>query len=173
MRPVPPQASSCRSCRRKKTRSRTRRASPCGAHRPRRHPCEVVRGDPASRRLRQAKHPQTTCARLASSSLTGDDPAKRRGFGMARFKGLLIATAAMLVLVLGTSTLAQAPAPTSPAFTAAQADAGRAAYAQQCAACHGEALQGGQFGPTLKGKTFQNKWGGAPLGELYAYIRRS
>ncbi len=54
-----------------------------------------------------------------------------------------------------------------------QADAGRTAYAQQCAACHGDTLQGGQFGPTLKGRTFQNKWGGAPLGELYAYIRRS
>lgn len=61
----------------------------------------------------------------------------------------------------------------TPAFTAAQAQAGRAAYAQHCAVCHGESLQGGQFGPALKGSAFQRRWGGAPLAELHAYIRRS
>jgi alcohol dehydrogenase (cytochrome c) len=88
---------------------------------------------------------------------------------MARFNVRLTASAAVLVLVLASSTLAQTP----PAFTSAQADAGRTAYTQQCAACHGDALQGGQFGPALKGPAFQNKWGGASLAELYTYIRRS
>jgi alcohol dehydrogenase (cytochrome c) len=87
---------------------------------------------------------------------------------MLRFNVRLTASAAV-VLVLASSTLAQTP----PTFTAAQADAGRAAYTQQCAACHGDVLQGGQFGPALKGQAFQNKWGGAPLDELYTYMRRS
>lgn len=86
---------------------------------------------------------------------------------MARTKSRSIAAAA--ILVFASSALAQAP----PAFTAAQAAAGGAAYAQYCAACHGEALLGGQFGPALKGRSFQNQWGGAPLDELYTYLRRS
>jgi len=88
---------------------------------------------------------------------------------MARYKSRFTAAAVVLMLVLAASTLAQAPA----GFTTAQAEAGRAAYAQNCAACHGESLQGGQFGPTLKGSAFQAHWGGASLGELYAYVRRS
>ncbi|MEJ0100471.1 MAG: PQQ-binding-like beta-propeller repeat protein [Pseudomonadota bacterium] len=78
-----------------------------------------------------------------------------------------------MLTVLASSSSAQVPAASPPAFTAAQAEAGRAAYAQNCAACHGETLQGGQFGPTLKGKPFQGHWGGAPLADLYTYMRRS
>src|SRR5690349_2973365 len=88
---------------------------------------------------------------------------------MRRFNARLTAAVAALVALIAVSTFAQAP----PTFTAAQAEAGSAAYGQQCAACHGNALQGGQFGPPLKGQAFQNKWGGAPLAELYTYIRRS
>lgn len=39
-------------------------------------------------------------------------------------------------------------------FTAAQSQAGAGVYAQQCAACHGPALEGGA-GPPLKGSVFQ------------------
>jgi alcohol dehydrogenase (cytochrome c) len=94
---------------------------------------------------------------------------RKQGVCMARFDGRLTASAAVLVLVLASSTLAQ----TAGTFTSAQADAGKTAYTQQCAACHGDSLQGGQFGPPLKGQAFQNKWGGAQLSELYTYIRRS
>ncbi len=83
--------------------------------------------------------------------------------------GRVLASTGALLVVLTSRVFAQIP----PGFTAAQAEAGRTAYAQQCAACHGETLQGGQFGPTLKGKPFQGHWGGAPLGDLYAYLRRS
>jgi PQQ-dependent dehydrogenase (methanol/ethanol family) len=88
---------------------------------------------------------------------------------MARFTDRVSALVAVLVLVAASSATAQAP----PRFTAAQAEAGRAAYGQYCAACHGETLQGGQFGPTLKGKGFQDHWGGVPLSDLYTYLRRS
>ncbi len=86
---------------------------------------------------------------------------------MASFKVRISAAAA--VLALASAAAAQSP----PGFTAAQAEAGRVAYGQYCAACHGESLQGGQFGPALKGLAFQNQWGGAPLDQLYTYLRRS
>lgn len=81
----------------------------------------------------------------------------------------LAASVALLTFVPVSAALAQG----APAFTAAQVEAGRTAYAQYCAACHGDTLQGGQFGPTLKGRAFQAKWGGATLDELYTYVRRS
>jgi alcohol dehydrogenase (cytochrome c) len=87
---------------------------------------------------------------------------------MAQWHGRFIA-AAVVLLVASAPALALDP----PAFTAAQVEAGRTAYARNCAACHGDALQGGQFGPTLKGRAFQNHWGAAPLDELLTYMRRS
>jgi len=75
----------------------------------------------------------------------------------------------VVLLTIAVSSSAQTP----PAFTSAQSETGKAAYAQHCAACHGETLQGGQFGPSLKGPAFQRRWGGAPLSELFAYVRRS
>ena len=41
-----------------------------------------------------------------------------------------------------------------PEFTADQAAAGEAAYATQCAVCHGENLSDGEFGPPLSGSNF-------------------
>lgn len=96
-------------------------------------------------------------------------PAIRGGIDMACFIGQFARAGACLAMVLA----APAPAQSPPAFTAAQAEAGRTAYAQHCAACHGDTLQGGQFGPTLKGRAFQAKWGGAGLDELYSYVKRS
>lgn len=54
-----------------------------------------------------------------------------------------------------------------------QVTAGRALYAANCAACHGEAMTGGQFAATLKGAQFLAKWGGVPVGDLEAYVRSS
>ena len=50
---------------------------------------------------------------------------------------------------------------------------GRAAYAQNCASCHGEKLVAGQFAPALKGPEFLAHWGGAPLDTLYEDIHTS
>lgn len=52
-----------------------------------------------------------------------------------------------------------------------QAEAGAQAYAQHCAACHGESLQG-QIAPPLSGARFLGTWGAgeATVGDLYMYI---
>ncbi|MBK9251620.1 MAG: c-type cytochrome [Proteobacteria bacterium] len=43
-------------------------------------------------------------------------------------------------------------------FTDEQVARGQAAYGRVCVSCHGAALEGGQFGPTLKGDAFADHW---------------
>jgi alcohol dehydrogenase (cytochrome c) len=56
------------------------------------------------------------------------------------------------------------------AFTAAQADAGKAAYAKNCASCHGTQLNGSEFASALRGLTFSNNWGGKTAADLFTYM---
>ncbi|WP_137787499.1 PQQ-binding-like beta-propeller repeat protein [Sphingomonas sp. 3P27F8] len=51
-------------------------------------------------------------------------------------------------------------------------DVGRKAYADNCAACHGDSM-GGRFAPPLKGSAFVAKWGKKPVDALADYIRKS
>ncbi len=52
----------------------------------------------------------------------------------------------------------------------AQASAGRAAYEQSCASCHGPNTDDGEFAPPLKGAAFMQKFAGKPASELIGYI---
>jgi alcohol dehydrogenase (cytochrome c) len=56
------------------------------------------------------------------------------------------------------------------AQTAAQANEGASAYAQNCAACHGRSLDDGEFAPPIKGTAFLQQWGGKSVGELFTYV---
>jgi alcohol dehydrogenase (cytochrome c) len=60
--------------------------------------------------------------------------------------------------------------PPEPAFTAAQADQGKALYARSCASCHGENLDDGEFAPPLTGAAFNQNWGGKSTDALFTYI---
>lgn len=55
----------------------------------------------------------------------------------------------------------------------AEVAAGRTAYQQNCAACHGGDMTDGQFAPPLKGPEFLAIWGARPLSTLADYIRSS
>jgi alcohol dehydrogenase (cytochrome c) len=55
-------------------------------------------------------------------------------------------------------------------FTAAQAAAGKAAYAKSCASCHGQNLNGSEFAGALSGLTFSQNWGAKTAAELFTYI---
>jgi alcohol dehydrogenase (cytochrome c) len=69
--------------------------------------------------------------------------------------------------------LSQAPPPplvASATFTAAQSAAGKVAYERNCASCHGDNLDDGQFGPPLKGVDFRGRWGGQSVEPLFSYI---
>ncbi|MEO6153638.1 MAG: PQQ-binding-like beta-propeller repeat protein [Croceibacterium sp.] len=85
-----------------------------------------------------------------------------------RYWPLLLSVAGVTALGGGGIAWAQA----SGDF-AAQAAAGRSAYAQNCAACHGSALNNGEFAPVLKGPEFLAKWGGASAAKLEDYIHTS
>ena len=55
-------------------------------------------------------------------------------------------------------------------FTAAQAQAGRAVYDQNCSACHGANFEGSGDAPSLAGGTFMLKWGPKMVSELFGEI---
>src|SRR5262245_53380988 len=67
-----------------------------------------------------------------------------------------------IALVLGPAASAQGLFPNDAAakFTPEQVTRGQAAYAVNCQSCHGPALDGTQFGPTLKGAVFEGHWRG-------------
>ena len=81
---------------------------------------------------------------------------------------LLFTASATFVIVVSWKIHAQSSA--VPVFTAAQSDAGRAAYAQYCASCHGDNLDDGQFAPALRGTEFRGRWSQKTLDDFLTYL---
>jgi mono/diheme cytochrome c family protein len=81
---------------------------------------------------------------------------------------VLIAFAALLAM--GVSGQAAAAAAMTPSYTAAQAARGVAFYSANCAICHGDGLDDGQFAPSLKGAGFATYWGGKTAADVLTYI---
>jgi alcohol dehydrogenase (cytochrome c) len=87
-----------------------------------------------------------------------------------------VAVAAGLLAALYLGLHAQAPVPArSPEgaaveFSAGQSSEGKAAYDQNCLSCHGRTLDNGQFGPALRGATFNMNWAGGTVGDLVNYM---
>jgi len=84
---------------------------------------------------------------------------------------LLLSAAAMMGAALGTvafgpSALGQAAGP----FAAAQVDAGRQAFADNCAVCHLADLTGTNDAPALAGSPFIGAWKGRTTAQLYSKI---
>jgi quinoprotein glucose dehydrogenase len=52
-------------------------------------------------------------------------------------------------------------------YTKEQADRGKVLYAEQCASCHGDNLEGSGPMPALAGPDFQTNWSTKTLGELF------
>jgi alcohol dehydrogenase (cytochrome c) len=83
-----------------------------------------------------------------------------------RFSIALAALAACGVFVMTGQQGQPAPGP----FSAAQANAGRAAYQTSCAACHGADLQGQNDAVQLAGLQFMGDWGTRTAGDLVSFI---
>lgn len=58
-------------------------------------------------------------------------------------------------------------------YTEEQAKRGETVYQKECAACHGEMLNGGESAPALTGGAFQSNWNGLTLGDLFDRIRKT
>jgi cytochrome c len=55
-------------------------------------------------------------------------------------------------------------------FSKAQTEHGAAVYRERCAACHGDQLDGGDHGPSLRDDTFWQEWDGKSARSLYSRI---
>jgi mono/diheme cytochrome c family protein len=62
---------------------------------------------------------------------------------------------------------AQAKSVSAGVYTAEQAGRGETIYKEQCAACHGDNLEGSGPMPPLAGMDFLTNWQGKTLGDLY------
>ena len=87
---------------------------------------------------------------------------------------LRVITTVLAALVLLTGVAPVFTQPAQPAgegsYTTAQADAGVVTYAEQCAVCHLDSLQGSFEAPELAGPNFRNTWGARPVADLLNQI---
>jgi S-disulfanyl-L-cysteine oxidoreductase SoxD len=58
-------------------------------------------------------------------------------------------------------------------YSLEQAKRGEHLYSENCAACHGSDLNGGEMAPALIGGEFSANWDGLTLGDLFERIRIS
>ena len=56
-------------------------------------------------------------------------------------------------------------------FTSDQAKRGQARYAELCASCHGDMLEGGESSPALAGGAFLANWNTLSVGDLFDRTR--
>jgi len=112
--------------------------------------------------------------------MTSTNPQNR--WRAALFAALCAAVAALITVALPAKLHAQAPAgppagggrgavpPAEALFTSAQAVAGKASYAQNCAKCHGASVDDGNSAPPLRGAAFLGKYAGKPAADLFTYV---
>ena len=96
----------------------------------------------------------------------------RTSWKMPHGRTVLLAATGLLAMTATVATRAQSAGNSvwTGAYTAEQADRGKAAYATNCAACHGPALTGGDSAPPLSGGVFLNNWNGTTTGDLFSRI---
>jgi mono/diheme cytochrome c family protein len=75
--------------------------------------------------------------------------------------------ASVVALAAYATTFAQAKMINDGVYTAEQATKGEAIYKEQCAACHGDNLEGAGPMPALAGKDFLTQWTGKSVGDLF------
>ena len=56
-------------------------------------------------------------------------------------------------------------------FTAAQQEAGQAAFMASCASCHGNTARGSSGGPRIIGPVINNKYNGKTVWDYYTYVK--
>lgn len=106
------------------------------------------------------------------------DLPRKRKHSIPAVTGFIAMSAALYTLQ------AQAPASVwDGAYTPAQAQRGEAPYKQQCAVCHGDALEGdaqtergkqlNRVLPPLSGDLFKGNWNNRPLSDLFDKVSRT
>ena len=90
----------------------------------------------------------------------------------------VITASALFTAVNAQPSFQEAPAPTTKTvwdgvYTQAQAVRGKAAYGQNCAACHGDDLAGMEMAPPLTGPNFMSNWNSLTAGALFERIQNT
>ena len=85
------------------------------------------------------------------------------------FRAVLLLAAVLLSPVVGAQTPQSMP---QAGYTQPQANDGKQKYEQVCATCHGFELQGFELAPSLKGRNFEQRWGGKSADVLAMGLRR-
>ena len=84
-------------------------------------------------------------------------------------RSALLSRFLLAVAVVGAPVVIQAQ-PSAGIFSSAQAESGRAVYAQSCSGCHSADLSGSGDAPALVGSTFLLKWRPKMVSELFGEI---
>ncbi|AJP72671.1 c-type cytochrome [Sphingomonas hengshuiensis] len=91
--------------------------------------------------------------------------------------GFALALLGAASVALGGAITARAQAPAGSVwagvYTAEQAERGKAAYAGECASCHGATLAGIDVAPALVGAGFLNNWNNTSAGDLFTRIKET
>jgi mono/diheme cytochrome c family protein len=77
----------------------------------------------------------------------------------------------IVLIFAGLAVVSGQPAVPAPVFTAAQAEAGRAAYQTTCASCHSGDLGGNGEAPELAGSSFMGSWRTQTTQDLFKYVQ--
>lgn len=81
-----------------------------------------------------------------------------------------VALVALGAVALGVQAQVFFNGSSDPSFTASQVQRGKSSYTNNCMTCHAASLDGGEFGPALKGPAFQKKWGDQSPAALFEYM---
>lgn len=83
----------------------------------------------------------------------------------------VLAVCGFIASVAYVSLGAQAKSASAGVYAAEQATKGEAIYKEQCAACHGDNLEGSGPMPPLAGNDFLANWKGKTLGDLFEKVQ--
>jgi mono/diheme cytochrome c family protein len=86
---------------------------------------------------------------------------------------LFLALAAFIGMTNGSMGGQETRPAAAGVYTAAQAQAGQAAYTQNCAGCHLANFRGSGDAPAVAGPDFTAKWGPRAVNELFTYLVQS
>src|SRR6476659_6262573 len=85
--------------------------------------------------------------------------------------GLALAAAGFATIVAPGPDLSAQTARWNPTYSEAQAKRGEKLYGENCIACHGADLRGGDRAPALAGAAFTDRWSTRPLADLLEYAQ--